>query len=426
MATKKLLGMITLVLAVAAWPVWYFTHPDVQPMYETALVEQGNLQSIITASGSVNPLLTVGVGAQISGVVTKLYVDYESKVHKGQLLAEIDPRPLQVALKMAQADVDTARGAVAAAEAQVRVATSGISAAKDDVGRYKALSREFASVEQHYEVEVNRQQGLGPIASADDLASAKATRDMAADDATGASAQEQISELNVDEKTAEYDQATAQLESAKGQLSQAQAAFKQAQVNLERTRILAPIDGTILVVDVAVGQTVAASMQVPELFQIAEDLSKMQVDVNIDESDVGRVQLGDRAMFSVDAFPGKTFDASVRQIRKNSTNVNNVISYDVVLEVPKTPVQLLPGMTANIQILSAERNNVVKVPNGALRFRAPAAKTASKERSVYVRNARGQAEERKITIGLADARQTEVVTGNLHPGESVIIAETLK
>ncbi len=414
---KRLL-LVTAVAVLVAWPLWRYTHPTLHKVYETSPVAQGDIQSVVTATGSVNPLLTVGVGAQISGVITKLYVDYESKVHKGQLLAEIDPRPLQDVMSSAQADVNSARAAVTSAEAQLRVAEGGIAAARSEVARYQALSRQFASVEQHYEVEVNRQQGLGMIASVDDLASAKATRDMAAEDAEGASAQWQISQLNVEEKIAERDAAKAQLESAKDQLVQSQAAFQQAQVNLERSKIVSPIDGTVLVVDVAVGQTVAASMQVPELFQIAEDLSKVQVDVDIDESDVSRVQVGDPATFTVDAFPRTTFDGKVRQIRRSAVNVNNVISYDVVLDVAKAPVQLLPGMTANIRILSAEHPNAIKVPNAALRYRG--------NKSVMVLNSSGATEDRKITTGITDGHDTEVLSGNLQPGEAVIVSESLR
>jgi HlyD family secretion protein len=420
--SKALLGVVA--VAIAGGVLWWLNRPAAPVKFETAEVTSGNLESVVTATGNVNPIHLVGVGAQISGVITKLNVDYESKVKKGDLLAEIDPRPLQDVVTGAQADVDVAQAGVTSARAAVKAADQAVAEAVDELDRYRALSKQFASVQQHLQLEYDRQKGLGAIASADDLASAKAALDAAVQDTVGAEGQVSISEANIDERKAERDAALAQLSAAEAQLKQTQAALATAVANLKKSQILSPIDGTVIVMDVAVGQAVAASMQVPELFQIAEDLSKVQVDVDIDESDVSRVHVGDPATFSVDAYPGRMFDASVREIRKNATNINNVISYDVVCSIPQQPEQLFPGMTANIRIVSAKHDGVVKVPNAALRFRPPD-RSGTKEKTIFVLNASGKMEPRIITTGITDGRETEITSPNVQPGDRVVTAEVL-
>ena len=284
-------------------------------------------------------------------------------------------------------------------------------------------------MEQRDKAVVDLNEKSGDIVSADSVAAARAAYDEAADDTAGARAQQQTSELAIEEKRAEYDVATYQVETAKAQLVQAQAGLQTANVNLGHTRITSPIDGIVLLREVSVGETVAASAQVPVLFQIAQNLDKVEVDVNIDESDVSRVQVGQPATFDVDAFPRVTFQAKVRQIRQNATNIVNVITYDVVIDVLDPPVQLFPGMTTNVHILSAAHSDVTKVPNAALRYRpldspkniAPAKGTAF----VYVLDSNGKPAARQISPGLSDGHYTEVVSGEVHPGDAVIVSESL-
>jgi HlyD family secretion protein len=421
----------TLIAGIAGGLAWQYTHKPVRHIFDTAPVQRGNLQSLVTATGSVNPLLTVGVGTQVSGVVTKLYADFESRVHKGQVLAEIDPRPFQDAVQLAQASLDSAQANLTASEATVRADGQAIVAARDDSSHYKALVGVFTKAEQYAKLELDHEIALGDITSVDEHDTVRETHNLAADDVQQAQGQVEVSDLTVAEKVAERDAAVAEVEAAKDQVSQARGALEQAKINLEHTRILSPIDGTVLALEVQAGQTVAASAQVPELFQIAQDLSKIRVDVNLDESDVSRVAVGDPTTFTVDAFPGTTFQASVHEIRKEATNVSNVVSYDVVLNVAHTSAALLPGMTTNIHILSAERDNVLKIPNAALRFRplsTPALLGAARPggtATVYVLDASGNPAERRIVTGITDTRETEVRSGDLKPGDAVVIEERL-
>jgi len=422
----------TLLACAVGLFAWHITHETPKPVFKTAPVEQGEIESIVTATGTTNPLVTVNVGTQVSGIITTLYVDFDSKVRKGDLLAEIDPRPFETSVEVAQSVVNSAQAALTAAQASVDVAEKGIEAARSDAERYKALAQEFASVEQRDKAVVDLNEKSGEIVSADSIAAAKAAYDQAADDTAGARAQQQTSELAIDEKRAESDVAAYNVDTAKAQLVQAQSGLQTAKVNLEHTRITSPIDGTVLLREVSVGETVAASAQVPVLFQIAQNLDKEEVDVNIDESDVSRVQVGQSATFDVDAFPGVTFQAKVRQVRKDATNIVNVITYDVVIDVVNPPVQLFPGMTANVHILSAAHNNVIKVPNAALRYRpmdspknAGAQASAKGTAVVYVLDSSGKPAIRKISPGISDGRYTEVVSGDLHPGDAVIVLETL-
>ena len=430
MNIKKIVS--SLVACAVGLFAWHITRETPKPVFKTAPVEQGEIQSIVTATGSTTPLVTVNVGTQVSGIITTLYVDFDSKVRKGDLLAEIDPRPFQTSVEVAQSVVNSAQAAVTAALASVEVAQKGIAAAQSDAQRYKALAQEFAAVEQRDKAVVDLNEKSGDIVSADSVAAARAAYDEAADDTAGARAQQQTSELAIQEKRAEYDVATYQVETAKAQLVQAQAGLQTAKVNLEHTRITAPIDGIVLLREVSEGETVAASAQVPVLFQIAQNLDKVEVDVNIDESDVSRIQVGQPATFDVDAFPGVTFQAKVRQIRQNATNIVNVITYDVVIDVLNPPVQLFPGMTTNVHILSADHRDVLKIPNAALRYRpldsaknkggqVPAKGTAF----VYVLDSAGKPGIRKISPGLSDGFYTEMLSGDLHPGDALIVAETL-
>src|SRR5437867_2439965 len=285
--------------------------------YETAKVDRGRIIAKVTATGTLSPLVTVQVGSQVSGRIQALYADFNSTVKKGQVVARIDPQFFDAAVQQAKANLSAAEGNLARAKAQ----------ATDSQLQYQ---RAQALAKQNL------------VAQAD-LDTAKATADAAA----------------------------ATVKASEGALEQARAALQQAQINLAYTTIFSPTDGVVISRNVDVGQTVAASLQAPTLFTIAEDLRKMQVDSSVAEADVGKLRPGMDATFFVDAYPSERFTGVVRQIRNAPQTVQNVVTYDAVLDVSNPDLKLKPGMTANITFVTAERGDVLRVPNAALRFRPP-------------------------------------------------------
>jgi HlyD family secretion protein len=303
---------------------WYLrkpTEPEIK--YATNAVDRGRIEATITASGTVSALVTVQVGSQVSGRIESLEVDFNSVVKKDQVVAKIDPRSFETDLKKAQANAYAASGNLAKAKAQAANADKQL-----------ARMKEMAA------------QGLSSQA------------DLEAAETAAVAAQ-------------------AEIQSVKGSVEQARAAVEQARINLAYTVIHSPIDGVVISRDVDVGQTVAASLSAPTLFTIAEDLRKMQVDTYVAESDVGKLKPGMEATFTVDAYPGKKFVGKLREIRNAPQTVQNVVTYDAVIDVPNPDLELKPGMTANVSFSVASRDNALRLVNAALRFRPPAGVLAS-------------------------------------------------
>ncbi|MGA1328366.1 MAG: efflux RND transporter periplasmic adaptor subunit [Rubrivivax sp.] len=337
-------GLLAAVLtAAAAW--WWLGRGGAEVTYRTARIERGPLAATVSASGTVNPVSQVTVGTQVSGQIRDLYVDFNSEVRAGQLIAQIDPETFEYRVRQAQADVDAARANVLTAQAGLlasraalsRVEVDAAEARRDFERKEDLVAREFIS-----RIEADRAQAL-----------VRTTAE------TVKSAQAQVSV------------AEAQVRSAQAGVAQREAQLAQARVDLARTRITSPVDGIVIKRTVERGQTVAASLQAPELFVIARNLTDMQVDASIDESDVGRIRSGQRARFTVDAFPGQTFDGTVTQVRMAAQNVSNVVTYVAVVQFANTAGRLLPGMTANVRVVTEQRDDVLKVPNAALRVRLP-------------------------------------------------------
>lgn len=300
-----------------------------QPQYFTAPVEKGDIRAVVDATGTINAVTTVQVGSQVSGTISRLNADFNSKVKKGQLIAEIDPTLFQGNLLQAQADLENARANLAAAKANLEKAKSSAVQTKADYQRTLALSKEG----------VLSQQQL-------DLARA-----------------------NAESGDAQVTAGEAGVKQAAAQVSQRAAAVQVAQTNLDHAKIIAPIEGTVVNRSVDVGQTVAASLQAPTLFTIAQDLTEMQVYTKTDESDIGRIRPGQHVTFKVDAFPKETFDGTVSQVRMNATTVQNVVTYDTIIDFKNPDMKLFPGMTAYVTIPVATAREVLKIPNGALRFK---------------------------------------------------------
>jgi HlyD family secretion protein len=322
--------VLILLLVVAAGIFTAFQIRGKGPVqYYTAGVESGEIKQVVEATGTINAVITVQVGSQVSGAISKLYVDFNSHVKKGQVVAQIDPALFQGALLQAKADLENAKANLAVCVANTVKAKASEVQTRADYERNLGLS----------------QQG---VVSPQVLDLAKANFESASAQVSGA----QASELQ-----------------ARAQVQQKQAAVEVAQTNLDYTTIHAPIDGTVVARNVDVGQTVAASLQAPTLFTIAQDLTKMQVYAKTDESDVGQIRPGQKVSFKVDAYPRDTFTGTVSQVRMNSTVVQNVVTYDTIIDFKNPELKLFPGMTAYVTIPVATAANVTKVPNGALRYK---------------------------------------------------------
>jgi HlyD family secretion protein len=384
------------VLAGAGLVTWRVLRRPPPLQYQTAAVAKGPVVARVTATGILSAVVTVQVGSQVSGRIAKLNADYNSTVKKGQLIAEIDPALFEANLAQSKANV-------LAAEGQLKQAEANVLAAKRTYERDKPL----------------RASNL--IAQAD---------------------------LDTAETTLQAAQAS--VVAARGQLAQARAQLTQSEVNLAYTKILSPIDGTVISRSVDVGQTVAASLAAPTIFTLAGDLQKMQVDTSVAEADVGKLQPGMEATFVVDAFPDQRFRGTIRQIRNAPQTQQNVVTYDAVIDVANPDLKLRPGMTANVTVVYADRQDVLRVPNTALRFRPPPemlaalgrgsaspTRVAGRDgggggsggasspdssaggRSLWVLRD-GKPAPAQVTVGVSDGTFTEVLSGPLQPGDAVL------
>ena len=362
---KKILFWIISLLLVAGAALGYtyfYRDKDGAVRYRTVKVERGTISALVTANGTINPVITVLVGSQVSGTIQKLYADYNSQVKKGQLIAQIDPALFQAQVSQGKAKVENARATSLNAQADIATARSNVASSKANVIKAK-VSVDDTKRSLDRSLELFRRN----LISASDRDTAQTAYDSALAQFEAAQAQESASE-------AQLDSAKAKLEAARAQIKQAEAELESAQVNLDHTLIAAPVTGIVISRNVDVGQTVAASLQAPTLFTIAQDLTEMQVDTNVSEADIGRVAIGQDATFTVDAFPNFTFRGKVSDIRNAPVTVQNVVTYDVVILVKNPDLKLRPGMTANASVLVAQKENVLKIPNAALRFRPEFAK----------------------------------------------------
>ena len=316
------------VVAVAVFAAFQFKGND-KPQYFTARVDRGDIREVVEATGTINAVTTVQVGSQVSGTISRLNADFNSQVKKGQVVAQIDPSLFEGSLLQAKADLANAKANLVASQANLEKSQATALQTRADYVRNAGLAKDG----------VVSQQQL-------DLAKA-----------------------NADTADAEVSAAKATITQAIAQVQQKQAAVTVAQTNLDYTTIHAPIDGTVIARSVDVGQTVAASLQAPTLFTIAQDLTKMQVYASTDESDVGMIHTGQIVTFKVDAFPKDTFSGRVSQVRLNATTVQNVVTYNTIIDFDNPDLKLFPGMTAYITIPVADAANTLRVPNGALRYK---------------------------------------------------------
>jgi HlyD family secretion protein len=421
-------------LGLAVW-AWLDGQSGVQ--YRTATVGHGDIDVTISATGNPNAVVTVQVGSQVSGNIQALFADFNTKVTKGELIAQIDPAPFQTKVNQAQASVEAARAAVANSLAVVQQAIAGIQAAKSALAAAQSNVVKAQTITDDAKVKVDRRVVMfakGADAK-EDLETAQTTYQSAVADHDALVAQQQAVEDSVKVAQAQLNVANSLLTANQAQVRQYAAALETAQIDLRNTKITAPVNGVVVSRNVDVGQTVAASLAAPTLFLIAQDLTKMQVDTNVSEADVGRVRVGQPATFTVDAYPGRTFTGNVTQIRQAPINVANVITYDAVIGISNADLKLFPGMTANVKILVNQRPNALRVPNAALRYH-PASETvaASKgtgkgtapEKAVWILNATNTPQRVVVTTGESDGTSTEALTGALKDGDRVIVAALAK
>jgi HlyD family secretion protein len=394
--------------------------------YFTAKVEQGDIRQVIEATGTINPVTLVQVGSQVSGMISKLYVDFNSKVTKGQVIAEIDPQLFQGAVLQAKADLQNAQASLSAAKAN--------------------LAKDQATLQQN-KLDYERAASLVPqgVMSQQQLDQAKATYDAI---------------------SAQVGSDRAAIQQAEAQVAQKSAALKVAQTNLDYTIIRAPTNGTVVNRNIDIGQTVAASLQAPTLFTIAQDLTKMYVYAKTDEGDVGQIRPGHTADFQVDAFPKEVFHGVVNQVRMNATAVQNVVTYDTIVEFNNPDLKLFPGMTAYVSIPVASISNVVKIPNAALRYKPdlpmervqelyrkygisisstqpaskpadhgqelggatrqrPSAATTTEAAVVWKLAPDKSLQPIPVRVGLTDHTYTALLSGDLKPGEELVTGATV-
>ena len=391
----KLKTRIAIVLAIVlfalggAW--WAQRGGSAEVQYRTGKIERGDLLASVAASGAVTPVSLVTVGTQVSGQIRDVLVDFNTEVKAGQLLAQIDPESFEYRVRSAQADVDAARAAVLTAQANLLATQTQVSRAQVDLNEaQRSQDRTLSLVEKQF---IAQSEGDKARALVNTSAEAlKATQ-----------AQVGVSQ--------------AQVSAARANVSQRDSALAQARIDLARTKITSPVNGIVIKRTIERGQTVASSLQAPELFVIAQNLSDMQVEAAIDESDVGRLVVGQKATFTVDAFPGQTFQGAVQQVRKAALNVANVVTYVAVIRFSNVDGRLMPGMTANVRIVTEERKQVLKVPNAALRLRIagvepPKGDGASRSSSrgrLYVKDAKGQPQAIAVQVGVTDGTQTELI-----------------
>lgn len=379
------LGTIAAVLASVVGYLVLNTEDKAPTRYRTTAVSRGNVETAVTATGMINPLLSVLVGTQVTGRVKSLHADFNSVVKAGDVIARIDPSLYQARRDQAEASMVTAKAAVASAEATL-------------LQKQRELDRATSLLTQHF-----------------------------------------ISQNEVDLVSSLYQGALAQVKVANAQVRQAEAQLRAADLDLKYTVIRAPVDGIVIARNVEVGQTVTASFQTPNLFLIGQDLAQMQIDTNVSEADIGGITVGNAARFTVDAYPSEAFRGTVKQVRLAPVNIQNVITYNVVIEVGNRDLRLKPGMTAHVTIEIVRKDGVLLAPSAALRF-TPPVKTRSGSGSKHKDQSSGQATEQAgdatvvwklgpagvpervpLRLGVADSQYVEILEGDVKEGDEVII-----
>lgn len=380
MKSKKKLVLVGLLIFVLAISLIFILSGSKKQKFKTVKVQRGEIVQTVRATGNVNPVTTIIIGTRVSGTIVAIYVDYNSKVKKGQLIAQIDPTPFENELRQSEAELSNAKASLFKAEITM-----------------KDAERTLKRKQELYKREL-------------------------------------ISRSELDDAETAYGTARAQYEIALAQVKRAEAGLNQAKTNLGYTRIVSPVDGVIIAKNVEVGQTVAASFQTPTLFTVAPDLTKMQIDTNVDEADISKIKVGMEASFSVDSYPDRRFIGTVSQIRLSPTITQNVVTYNVVISVDNSDLLLKPGMTANVTFMVQSKRDVLRIPNSALRFRMPDSQIQKSSEQMQRRKPEtsgmqslwilrdGKPIRVQIKMGISDGQWTEVLEGDIKEGDEVIVS----
>ncbi len=352
---KKLLLLIILIIAVITG-ICLLKSKKTDDNYRLQPAKRRDITQVVEASGTINPVNTVSVGSTVSGLISGLYADFNSKVKKGQLLAEIDPRTFQATVDQNQASLYNAKATLLERQAKLELD-------KKMYERYKKL------YEKQY-----------------------------------------VPLSEVDQAESDYKASLAQVEAAKYQIERAEAVYNSSLVNLGYTKITAPVDGIIISRDIDMGQPVAATLNAPELFTIAQDIEKMQIEVAVSEADIGKVKEGQKVKYVLDGYPNDVFYGVVTQVRIDSTTTSNVVTYTVIVSVDNSDLKIKPGMTANVSIIVSESKDVLAVPNFALKF-SPADNTKRYEKQGLWVSEKGKLVRKEVVTGASDDSFTEIVSG---------------
>ncbi|MBI4690783.1 MAG: efflux RND transporter periplasmic adaptor subunit [Nitrospirae bacterium] len=371
---KKIIAGIVIVIALGIAASTSFKNKGNGMKYRTEKITRGDIVNFVTATGTVNAVTTVLVGTQVSGTIKNIYVDFNSRVKRGQIIALIDPALFEAQVEQAKANLLVAKANLEKAEA-----------ALVDARRTRDRNKELFS------------------------------RNL-------------IARSDLDTSETNYQTSNAQVTAAKSQVAQSEASLKNAQTNLGYTKIVSPVDGVVISRNVDIGQTVAASFQTPTLFTIAQDLTKMQINANVDEADIGKLMDKQDVEFTVDAYPEITFKGKVWQIRNAPVTVQNVVTYDVVMKVDNPELKLKPGMTANVSVIISTKKDIIKIPNAAIRF-----KPDEKGKDVVSKKGPGiwivekdKPKHIPISTGISDGTFSELVSGEIKEGQEVIVESLLK
>jgi len=362
---KKKIVITLLIIVLAFCGFKFFKSHQTTSTYITKPIERRTITEVVEASGTINPVNTVSVGSTVSGLISAIYVDFNSNVKKGQLLAEIDPRTFQASVEQNLASINNAKATLAQAEAALEMSTK-------TYNRYKNLyNKNF------------------------------------------------IPRSELDQAEADYKTNKAKVAAAKAQITQSSAQYQNSLVNLNYTKIISPVDGVVIARKIDLGQPVAASFQAPELFTIAQDLEKMQIEVSVSEADIGKVKEGQEVIYTLDGYPNSVFDGKVTQVRISPTTVSNVVTYSVIVKVDNEDLKLKPGMTANVSIITAKNDDVLCVPNLALKF-APNKTDKYEKQGIWLLQ-KGKLVRKEITVGASDESFTQV-SGDFKEGDKVIVS----
>ena len=402
---KKKLYLVVVIIALLLIGFLYLRNEKGEGKYITAEVVRGYVSEVATATGTLNAVVTVQVGSQVTGRIKTLNADFNSQVKKGQVVAEIDPDPFQARVDREKASLTAAKASVSTARANLEKAKVEVEDAKRSLKRTNELF-------------------IRGIISEND---------------------KDVAQTRYDSALAEVKAQEASYENALAQVEQAKASLKSTESDLSYTKIISPVDGIVISRNVDAGQTVSASLQAPTLFVIAENLTKMQLNASVVEADIGKVSVGQKATFTVDAFIDKKFTGEVTQVRNAPITVQNVVTYDVIIGVENSDLKLKPGMTANVSILTAYKDNTLKIPNAAFRFRPDFDKnkdtadilttyvesTKNEKRNeggiyVWVLSKNDKPGAVPIKIGITDGNFTEIIDGNLKEGDQIIIGVASK